>query len=113
MQSPPNRHIAGAFQAPSGPYQQPYYSPYQQQSYASDQTGAGVPQSSAGQKDRQMTLFLCLFLGVIGVHRFYTGYTAIGIVQLVTLGGCGIWALVDLVSILTGSFTDANGQPLL
>lgn len=57
-------------------------------------------------------LLLCLFLGALGGHRFYTGHTGIGIVQLLTLGGCGIWALIDLVMIATGSFTDANGQPL-
>ncbi len=68
---------------------------------------------SAGQKDRQTALLLCLFLGVVGVHRFYTGYTAIGIVQLLTLGGCGIWTLIDLVTIATNTFTDANGLPLL
>jgi TM2 domain-containing membrane protein YozV len=65
------------------------------------------------QKDWLTTLLLCLFLGGLGVHRFYTGHTGIGIVQLLTLGGCGIWALVDLIMIITGKFTDASGQPLL
>jgi TM2 domain-containing membrane protein YozV len=64
------------------------------------------------QKDWLTTLLLCLFLGGLGVHRFYTGHTGIGIVQLLTLGGCGIWALVDLIMIITGKFTDASGQPL-
>lgn len=65
------------------------------------------------QKDWLTTLLLCLFLGGLGVHRFYTGHTGIGIVQLLTLGGCGIWALVDLIMIITGKFTDASGQALL
>ena len=65
------------------------------------------------QKDWLTTLLLCLFLGGLGVHRFYTGHTGIGIVQLLTLGGCGIWALVDLIMIITGKFMDASGQPLL
>lgn len=58
------------------------------------------------------TLLLCLFLGCLGGHRFYTGHTGIGIVQLLTLGGCGIWALIDLIMIATGKFMDASGQPL-
>jgi TM2 domain-containing membrane protein YozV len=65
------------------------------------------------QKDWLTTLLLCLFVGGFGAHRFYTGHTGIAVVQLLTLGGCGIWALIDLIKIITGSFTDANGKPLL
>ncbi len=65
------------------------------------------------QKDWLTALLLCIFLGVFGIHRFYTGHIAIGIVQLLTLGGCGIWWLIDLIMIATGSFTDSNGLPLL
>ncbi len=47
-----------------------------------------------------------------GVFRFYTGHIGIGVIQLVTLGGCGIWALIDFIMIITGSYTDVNGLPL-
>lgn len=64
-------------------------------------------------KDWLTSLLLCLFLGYLGIHRFYTGHTAIGIVQLLTLGCCGIWTLVDLIMIITGSFRDKNGYALV
>jgi TM2 domain-containing membrane protein YozV len=65
------------------------------------------------EKDWLTTLLLCFFLGVFGIHRFYTGHTAIGVVQLLTLGGCGIWALVDFIMIIVGSFKDSKGNLLV
>jgi TM2 domain-containing membrane protein YozV len=59
------------------------------------------------------TLLLCFFLGGFGVHSFYTKKTAIGVAQLLTLGGCGIWALVDLIMIITEGYRDGNGNPLI
>lgn len=55
-------------------------------------------------------ILLCLFLGPLGVHRFYVGKIGTGILMLLTLGGFGIWALVDLVIIIVGSFKDADGN---
>lgn len=71
------------------------------------------PVAGGEQKDWLTTLLLCVFTGGLGVHRFYTGHTGIGVAQLFTLGGCGIWAIYDLIMIITGQFRDANGQPLL
>ncbi len=64
---------------------------------------------SEGKSQLTATL-LCFFLGALGIHRFYLGYTWQGIVQLLTLGGLGIWALIDFIRILTGSLQPKNGE---
>ncbi len=64
------------------------------------------------QKSKVTAALLCFFLGAIGVHRFYVGKVGTGIAQVFTLGGLGIWALIDFIMILMGSFTDANGKKL-
>lgn len=64
------------------------------------------------EKDWLVTLLLCIFFGGIGVHRFYAGKIGTGILQLITLGGCGIWTLVDLIMIIIGSFTDKDGNKI-
>ena len=66
--------------------------------------------NSIDQNRWVICLVLCWFLGVFGIHRFYTGHTGIGIAQLLTLGGCGIWALIDFIVIITGNFKDAQGN---
>ena len=62
------------------------------------------------EKDWLVTLLLCIFLGGIGAHRFYAGKIGTGILQLITVGGCGIWALIDLIMIITGKFEDKDGN---
>ncbi len=64
-------------------------------------------------KDWLPVLLLCIFFGGLGVHRFYTGHTLIGVIQLLTLGGCAVWVLVDLILIITGKFKDADGNELV
>ena len=58
------------------------------------------------------TVMLCFFLGALGVHRFYVGKIGTGIVQLLTFGGLGIWALVDFIMVVTGNFKDGQGLPI-
>jgi hypothetical protein len=68
-----------------------------------------VPYSSEG-KSQLIALILCGLIGGLGIHRFYLGYTWQGIVQLLTLGGCGIWSLIDFIRILTGSLQPKDGD---
>ena len=58
------------------------------------------------------TLILCLLLGGLGVHRFYVGKTGTGILMILTLGGLGIWSLIDLIRIAVGSFKDSDGRTI-
>ncbi|MEU5942404.1 TM2 domain-containing protein [Micromonospora sp. NPDC047548] len=71
-----------------------------------------APVSVGTQKSWVVALLLCFFVGVLGVHRFYVGKVGTGILQLVTLGGLGIWTFIDFIMILVGAFRDKQGQPL-
>jgi TM2 domain-containing membrane protein YozV len=61
------------------------------------------------KKDFVTTILLCFFLGTLGVHRFYVGKIGTGIVMLITLGGFGIWTIIDFVIIACGRFKDKKG----
>jgi TM2 domain-containing membrane protein YozV len=52
---------------------------------------------------------LCFLFGVFGAHRFYVGKTGTAILMIFTLGGLGIWMMIDLILIIVGAFTDENG----
>ena len=105
------------------PYQQQaYQQPYQQQGYnpnAAYQAGAPVynPNMMAQPKSKLVAGLLGIFLGGIGVHNFYLGFSGKAVIQIiVTLVTCGIgsiWGLIEGILILTGSInTDADGRLL-
>ena len=66
--------------------------------------------NSVSDKEWLLTLLLCFFLGVFGVHRFYVGRTGSGIAMVLTIGGLGIWVLVDFFVILCKNFKDKDGK---
>lgn len=66
--------------------------------------------NNASDQNWVVTLLLCIFLGVLGVHRFYVGKVGTGILMLLTGGVLGILWLIDFIMILVGSFTDKSGR---
>ena len=63
-------------------------------------------------KEWLTTLLLSIFAGSLGVDRFYMGYTGLGIIKLLTFGGCGVWSLIDMIMIAMNKVPDAQGLPL-
>ncbi|MFX1818470.1 Ltp family lipoprotein [Pseudarthrobacter sp. CC4] len=84
--------------------QQPYTAPYP--------PNYGYGQPPVSNKSFLATWLLSLLLGVFGVDRFYLGKVGTGILKLVTFGGLGIWALIDLILLLANKTRDKRGLPL-
>lgn len=74
--------------------------------------GYGV---APGRKSKTVALLLCLlgFIGLAGIHRMYVGKVGSGVLHFFTYGLCGIGTIIDLIAIISGSFTDSFGQPLV
>lgn len=66
----------------------------------------------ASPRSRLAAALLAFFLGALGLHRFYVGKIGTGVLMIVTLGGLGIWVLVDFIVILVGSFKDKENRVL-
>lgn len=67
----------------------------------------------AGGKKWLVALLLSIFVGGLGVDRFYLGYTGLGILKLITCGGFFIWYVIDIILIATGKMKDAQGADLV
>ena len=61
-------------------------------------------------KSKTTAIILSVLLGGLGVDRFYLGYIGLGVLKLLTVGGFGIWALIDLILICMGSLKPADGS---
>ncbi len=68
--------------------------------------------TACSSRSKAIAGLLGIFLGALGTHRFYLGYWGLGLAMLFTLGGCGVWSLVDAVLVLLGRVNDADGRPL-
>ena len=66
--------------------------------------------TEVSDRSRLVALLFCILLGVFGVHRFYVGKIGTGILMLLTLGGLGIWTLIDMILIAVGSFRDKQNR---
>jgi len=81
-------------------------------------TASGVPVASNfnamdDRCDWLTTLLLTIFLGKFGVHRFYTGHIAMGVLMFFTLGCCGVLWIYDIIMIVTDKYQDSEGRPLV
>ena len=78
--------------------------------------GTPVTGDPGEPKDWLTTLLLSIFVGWLGVDRFYTGHTGLGVAKLVLCLFClvgFVWWLIDIVAIATGTFRDSQGRPLI
>jgi TM2 domain-containing membrane protein YozV len=64
---------------------------------------------TTSEKDWIVTLVIAVVLGGLGIDRFYAGSIGLGVLKLITLGGFGLWWLIDIILLVTGNYNDGNG----
>lgn len=77
------------------------------------ETLAPIQAAAPAERSCILASMLSLFLGVLGVDRFYLGYIGLGILKLITFGGFGVWYVIDLILIITGALRANDGTPLV
>jgi TM2 domain-containing membrane protein YozV len=102
------------WQQPQPPPQQPIQTPHYQQQYQppQQQTSYSQQDTMVSPKSRLAATLLAYFLGIFGAHRFYIGKVGSGLAMLFTLGGLGIWAIIDFIFAVAGSLRDSNDLPI-
>ena len=70
-------------------------------------------QEAESNYTRLPIFILCLLFGWLGIHRFFVGKVGTGVLMLVTIGGLGIWMVIDLILIVFGQFRDRDGRRIL
>jgi len=78
-----------------------------------EQTPAPSAPAATSSKDWLVALLLSIFLGSLGVDRFYLGSIGLGILKLITCGGLGVWWLIDWIMIAMGKAKDGQGLPVV